>query len=98
MVTGKVYRVPEGAAASTSYHGQVRRYFGSDGLSFVGFGYGHGLSREEVRNLGDLAHVDFDTVRGQLDATFSARWRLLLELSTSRQERALSGDLRSRTW
>jgi YaiO family outer membrane protein len=93
MLTGKVYRVPEGAAGSTSYHGQVRRYVGGDDSSFIGFGYGHGLSREEVRNVGDLMNLNFDSLRGQLDATLSSRWRVQLDLSTSRQKRTLGRDL-----
>jgi YaiO family outer membrane protein len=89
MTTGKVYHVPGGGPLdSTSYYGLVRRYFGADGTSFVGFGYGHGLSREEVRRLGDLVAIAYDTVRGQLDVAVTARWRLQVDTSTSRQEQS----------
>jgi hypothetical protein len=72
----------------TSYYGVVRRYFGADGTSVVGLGFGHGLSREEVRNLGDLATVASDTVRAQVDVAVTTRWRLQMDASTSRQERS----------
>jgi len=89
MATGKVYHVPgSGSLDSTSYHGVVRRYFGADGTSFVGFGYGHGLSREEVRNLGDLTMLASNTVRAQVDVAVTARWRLQLDASTSQQEQS----------
>jgi YaiO family outer membrane protein len=88
MLTGKLYRVPApGSLDSTSAHGMVRRYFGSDGRSFVGFGYSQGLNREEIRGLGDLTAVDGHTLRGQLDTHLIARLRLLAEASTSRHER-----------
>lgn len=88
MLTGKVYHVPgESSLDSTSGHAQVRRYFGSTGTSFVGAGYSHGLSREEVRGAGDLLSLDNDTFRGQVEALVTERWRLKLDASSSRQER-----------
>ena len=65
----------------------VRRYFGSDGSSYVGAGYSQGLSREEIRGIGDLVALDSQTVRGQMDTVITARLRLQVEASTSRQER-----------
>jgi YaiO family outer membrane protein len=90
MTTGKVYYVPaRGTLDSTaSYYGLVRRYFGADGTSFIGFAYGHGLSREEVRGVGDLITVSGDTLRGQIDVAVTARWRLRLDTSTSRQKQS----------
>jgi len=89
MLTGKVYHVPaERALDSTSYHGGVRRYFGGDGTSYVGASYGHGFSREEIRNITDLATLDSDTVRGEFDRLFRTRLRIFGSVSTSRQERA----------
>ena len=88
MTTAKVYHVPgAGALDSTSYHGMLRRYFGADGTSFVGLSYGHGLSREELRNLGDLSLVS-DTVRSQIDVAVTTRWRLQAAASTSWQEQS----------
>jgi hypothetical protein len=52
------------------------------GPNYVGFGAGHGLAREEVRNLGDLTAAS-DTLRGQIAAAVTARWRLLVAVSTS---------------
>jgi YaiO family outer membrane protein len=88
MLTGKLYRVPApGMLDSTSGHAVARRYFGGDGSSFVGFGYSQGLSREEIRGIGDLIALDSQTVRGQVDALVTSRLRLQVEASTSRQER-----------
>jgi YaiO family outer membrane protein len=85
--TGKFSYVP-GSLDSPSYHAVVRRYFGADGTSFIGFGYSYGLNREEIRHLGDLVTVAFDTVRGQVDADLAPRWRLQVEAGTSRQEQS----------
>lgn len=96
MLTGKVYFIPAEPSDSTSYHGVVRRYFGSDGTSFLGVGYSHGFSREEIRNLTDLITLDSDTVRGEFDWRLGARLRAAASGSTSRQERAI-GPLRQNT-
>jgi YaiO family outer membrane protein len=95
MVTAKVYRVPgAGAAAdSTSFHGVVRRYFGSDGGSYAGAGFSQGLNREEVRGAGDLSAVDYRTVRGQSELAIAPRLRLQLEASLSRQGTATRAAL-----
>ena len=96
MLTGKVYFIPAEPSDSTSYHGVVRRYFGSDGTSFLGMGYSHGFSREEIRNLSDLITLDSDTVRGEFDWRLGLRFRAAASGSTSRQERAF-GPLRQHT-
>jgi YaiO family outer membrane protein len=88
MLTGKVYRVPApGMLDSTSGHAVARRYFGGDGTSFAGFGYSQGLSREEIRGIGDLIALDNQTVRGQIDTRVTPRLRLQVETSVSRQQR-----------
>ena len=96
MLTGKIYFVPREPSDSTSYHGVVRRYFGSDGTSFLGVGYSHGFSREEIRNLSDLIALDSDTVRGEFDWRLGNRFRAAAAGSTSRQERTF-GTLRQNT-
>ena len=96
MLTGKVYFIPAEPSDSTSYHGVARRYFGSDGTSFIGVGYSHGFSREEIRNLSDLITLDSDTVRGEFDWRLGARFRAAAAGSTSRQERTF-GTLRQNT-
>jgi len=94
MLTGKVYRVPApGALDSTSGHLVVRRYYGSDGTSYIGAGYSQGLNREEIRGIGDLVALDSQTVRGQMDTVISARLRLQIEANTSRQERTTGRSL-----
>ena len=92
MLTAKAFAVPDQAlGTSWSYHGLVRRYFGGSGTSFVGFGYSHGFSREELRSNLDLIRVNADTVRGQ--AEIGDRVRLSLSGSTGRQERAARDPL-----
>lgn len=94
MITGKAFVVPDELLGdSWSYHGQVRRYFGAAGTSFIGAGYSHGFSREEPRGSGDLIRVDADTIRAQADIDVSDRWRVLVGGSTSRQERTLRDPL-----
>lgn len=89
MFTGKALVVPDTRlGASRSYHGQVRRYFGGSGTSFVGGGYSHGFSRDEPRGNGDLIRFDADTVRGQAEIDLRERVRLSLSASRGRQERA----------
>jgi YaiO family outer membrane protein len=88
MLTGKVFHVPgEGSLDSTSYHGGFRRYIRGDGESYVGLTYSHGSSREEIRNVADLATLDSDTIRGEVDQQFARRLRLYATGGTSRQER-----------
>jgi len=96
MLTGRVYFIPAEPSDSSSYHGVVRRYFGSDGTSFFGMGYSHGFTRDEVRNLADLLTLDSDTVRAEFDARLGARLRAAASGSTSRQERSF-GPLRQHT-
>ena len=94
MITGKAFVVPDELLGdSWSYHGQVRRYFGAAGTSFIGAGYSHGFSREEPRGAGDLIRVDSDTVRGQAEIDVTDRLEFTLSASTSRQERALRDPL-----
>lgn len=94
MFTGKAFMVPDEVFGDAwSYHGNLRRYFGAAGTSFVGAGYSHGFSREEPRGAGDLIRVDSDTVRGQAEIDVTDRLEFTLSASTSRQERALRDPL-----
>jgi len=94
MLTGKAFLVPDAQLGdSWSYHGNLRRYFGAAGTSFIGVGYSHGFSREEPRGSGDLIRVAADTVRGQADIDITQRLRLSVSGSTARQERALRDPL-----
>jgi YaiO family outer membrane protein len=88
MWTGKIYYVPgEGDVHSNTYVGGFRRYFGGDGTSYVGLGYSHGFSREEVRTFADLVTFDSDTVRGEFDVLLGSRTRLSGSAGVSHQER-----------
>ena len=88
MWTGKVYYVPgEGDLHSNTYVGGFRRYFGGDGTSYAGLNYSHGFSREEVRNIQDLATFNSDTVRGEFDVLLGSRTRLSGSAGASHQER-----------
>jgi YaiO family outer membrane protein len=86
MLTARVDRLPA-PSSSTSGHALVRRYFGEDGSSYIGLGFSHGLSREEIRGVADLVALDSQTVRGQVDAAIASRLRWQLETSASRQQR-----------
>ena len=89
MLTGKVYRVPaRDNLDSTSYYGGFRRYFGGDGSSYAGVTYGHGFSRQEVRDVADLTTIQSGGFRGEMDWLVRSRLRLFASGGTSRQERA----------
>jgi hypothetical protein len=96
MLTGRAYFVPGEQKDSSSYYGVARRYFGGDGTSFWGLSYGHGFSREEIRNASDLFLADADTIRGEIDARIGRRFRAAASGATSRQERPV-GPLRQHT-
>jgi YaiO family outer membrane protein len=97
MLTGRAFFVPGEQKDSSSYYGVVRRYFGGDGTSFLGVSYGHGFSREEIRNASDLFLADADTIRGELDTRIGRRLRAAASGGTSRQERPI-GPLRQHTF
>ena len=97
MITGRAFYVPGELKDSTSYYGTVRRYFGADGTSFWGASYGHGFSREEIRDATDLFLADSDTIRAEFDARLSRRLRAAVFGGTSRQERPF-GPLRQHTF
>lgn len=88
MITGKVYRVPdERVGASWSMHGVLRRYFGSQGTSFVGGGYSYGFGREEPRGTGDLVRLDANTIRAQVQIDLSEWAQVSGSASSGRQMR-----------
>lgn len=94
MATARVSHVPSTTGKeATSIHADVRRYFGSEGTSFVGLGYGHGLWREEVRSTGDLLSLDSNTMRAQVDAAVSQRTNFQVNVGASRQ-----GSIVARVW
>jgi YaiO family outer membrane protein len=90
MLTGKAMYVPdfEGPEDSVSFHGVVRRYLGGSGQSWIGGGYSHGYSREELGDSAELQNLDADTVRANTELLVHPRWLLAASASTSRQERA----------
>ncbi len=89
MVSAKGYRVPVAdAERSTSAYIMARRYFGADGTSFAGGGYGRGLVREEVRSTSDLMTTKADIVRGEADVAVSPAWRVQFSASTGRERRS----------
>jgi YaiO family outer membrane protein len=92
LITLKALHVP-GAADATAYQTGVRRYVGSDGTSYVGVAYSHGLSHEEIRHEGDLARLDSDAIRTEVNRMFGSRVGVLFTGGSSRQERLLGDDL-----
>lgn len=95
MLTGRAMYVPdfEGPEDSISVHAQVRRYIGGSGESYLGAGYSHGYSREELGDRAELQNLDADTLRANADLLVWSRWLLSASASTSRQERALRQPL-----
>lgn len=88
MVTGKVFHVPDrDVGGSWSYHGQLRRYFGSSGTSFFGAGYSYGISREDPRGVDDLVQLDANTGRLQVQLDLGPRIQFSGGGTLSRQER-----------
>lgn len=95
MFTGKVVHIPvKEQADSMSYQGSFRRYVRGDGVSYVGLAYSHGFSREEIRNVADLATLDSETLRTEIDQQLVRRLRVFATGGVSRQARP-SG---SRIW
>ena len=90
MLTGKTMYVPDrrGPEDSVSFHGLARRYIGGSGESFLGFGYSHGYSRDELADRAELLVLDADTLRASAELLVHPRWLLAFSGSTSRQERA----------
>jgi YaiO family outer membrane protein len=95
MLTGKAMYVPdfEGPEDSVSFHAVVRRYVGGSGESWIGGGYSHGYSREELGDSAELQNLDADTVRANAEILVHPRWLLAASASTSRQERARRSTL-----
>lgn len=88
LLTARVQHVTvRDSDGETSMGVQARRYFGATGTSFVGIGYGHGLSREEIRGAGDFARGRSDNVRGELDLQASPRLRLQFSARGGRERR-----------
>ena len=90
MLTGKTMFVPDhqGPEDSVSFHGLVRRYVGSSGESYVGFGYSHGYSRDELEDRAELLGLGADTLRAGAELLVHPRLLAAVSASTSRQERA----------
>ena len=88
LLTGRMYYIPDRTGASSrSYHGSFRRYFGTDGTSYFGARYGHGLAREEIRNINDFEVLTSDTVALELQVYLGHRGVLSASGGTSRQQR-----------
>jgi YaiO family outer membrane protein len=94
LFTGRVQHVTvRDSDGETSASLHARRYFGATGTSFAGIGYGHGLSREEIRGAGDFARGTSDNVRGELDLQTSPRVRLQFSVRGGRERRAAADAL-----
>jgi YaiO family outer membrane protein len=85
----RVFFVPGDTSDSWSFHTESRRYLGSAGTSYVSGTYSHGFNREEPRGLGDSIRLRANTLRGQASVDVSPWSRVMVTVSTSRQERAL---------
>jgi len=89
----RVSYVPGDESESWSFHTESRRYLGSAGTSFLAAAYSRGFNREEPLGLGDVIRLRSNTIRGQATLDVSPRTRVMITLSTSRQERATNSAL-----
>jgi len=89
----RVSLVPGDESNSWSFQSETRRYLGSAGTSFLAGAYSYGFNREEPRGLGDSIRLRSNTLRGQASLDVSPRTRVLVTVSTSRQERMLNTPL-----
>lgn len=95
LLTGRMFYIPDRTGSSSrSYHGSFRRYFGSEGTSYVGARYSRGLARDEIRNINDFEVLASDTVALELQAYLGHRGVFSASGGTSRQERVDRQSLR----
>lgn len=92
-VGGRSYIVPDATGRSVSVHGWVRRFL-RDADTYVGFRYGRGASREEIRDRNDLTLLHSDTFAGELNLPAGDRLIVSVRGSASRDERASGTPLR----
>lgn len=87
LLSGRVFHVPDdGTGRTTSYSASARWYGGPTGASVAGVTYTRGFSRDEVRNVADLATRDSDTVRVQLDLELRHGLIVVIGGALARQE------------
>jgi YaiO family outer membrane protein len=77
---------------SVSVFGSVRRYF-FDGAAYLGLRYGHGLSREELRSLNDIALLSSNSVGTEASLAIAERVDLGLRGSIGQENRVNRDDL-----
>jgi YaiO family outer membrane protein len=92
-VIERVSFVPGGESDSWSFHTESRRYLGGAGTSYLAAAYSHGFYRDEPRGIGDPIRLRSNTVRGQMNLDVSPRTRVLITVSSGRQERSLRTPL-----
>jgi YaiO family outer membrane protein len=94
LVTGRTLYIPDaGGQRSTSFYASVRRYFGADGTDYVGAQYGHGASRQEIRDVNDFLILHSDTVGAEFLRSLTRNLGIQASLSVSRGEQAGSSRL-----
>jgi YaiO family outer membrane protein len=93
----RTYVTPDTAGPSQSFHGSFRRYFGSEGHSYVGMRYGHGATREEIRSVNDIEVLNADVVAGELNQILSRRLGFSLSVGYGREELTFAPALRRLT-
>jgi YaiO family outer membrane protein len=95
LLTGRMFYIPDRAGESSkSYHGSFRRYFGSDGTSYIGGRYSRGFAREEIRNVSDFEVLQSDTLAADLNTTLGRRVTVGASFTRSNQQRVERADLR----
>ncbi len=91
MYTGRTFVTPNVLGTSVSVHTIARRY-DANGVGYIGFRYGRGRYRDEVRSLNDIALLGSDTLAAEYVRPVGT---LELEVGTyvSREGRAGLSDL-----
>jgi YaiO family outer membrane protein len=81
------------AGTSVSASGSVRRYFLNAG-TYVGVRYGHGLSKEELRNVHDIVLLASNTVAAEASVVLFDRLELGARGAFSQEARARGDDVK----
>src|SRR6185436_16382666 len=90
--TARSFITPGVAGTSVSASLSVRRYF-LDGAVYVGARYGHGISKEELRNVNDIALLASNTGAAEAYVVVADRFEIGLSGSLSQESRANRSDL-----
>ena len=90
--TLRSFITPGVAGTSVSASGSVRRYF-FDGAAYVGVRYGHGISKEELRNVNDISLLASNTGAAEAYIVVLDRFEIGASGAISQETRVNRDDL-----